>query len=73
MSVTQLPKDLPPIGKELIEAIEKFNPVKLPEPTDSDRDVWMHVGEQRFIRKLRGIHDRQQREDADKRNKHVLR
>lgn len=46
---------LPPVDKSLIEWLERRFPNQVPDPEDSDRQVWIKVGHQEVIKDLRRI------------------
>jgi hypothetical protein len=50
----------PALDKAIIEWLEAVFPDRCPDPSFSDRQVWMAVGEQRVIRKLRAELEKQQ-------------
>ena len=56
--------DLPPIQKELIEALEVLFPDRCPDESMSDRAVWISAGCVKVIRKIRSEYERQNRNTA---------
>lgn len=44
--------NIPPISKELLESLSALYPDRCPEPTDSERDIWIKVGQVSVIRFL---------------------
>lgn len=44
---------LPPISKDLIDVLEALFPDKCPDINDSDRKIWIDVGQQKVIRFLK--------------------
>jgi len=53
----------PPIPRELLEWLEGIFPDRTPAITDTDREVWAKVGEQRVLTKLRHEYASQTKED----------
>jgi len=50
---------LPVISEDLLKALDKQFPERCPEPSWSDREVWMRVGERRVVRFLKRVFDQQ--------------
>lgn len=50
--------DFPAVPVALLEALERRFPDQRPEPTDSDREIWMAVGRTHVVRFLREMHER---------------
>lgn len=44
---------LPPISKDLIDTLETLFPDKCPDINDSDRKIWIDVGQQKIIKFLK--------------------
>ena len=44
--------DFPPIPKPLMDKLDEMYPERCPESNQSDRDIWIKVGERKVIRKL---------------------
>lgn len=55
------PKPIPKITKELLEWAEKTFPDRCPEPSMSDREIWMASGAAKVVKKLRSLFEEQQR------------
>lgn len=53
----------PPVDEPLVRKLEKLIPEKCPEPTDSERDIWIYVGRRQVVRMLRSVYLEQQDED----------
>lgn len=53
----------PAVPKELLEHLERAYPDRAPDPSDSERVVWMKAGTADLIRKLRH-HFTKQTEEA---------
>jgi len=58
-------KRYPGVTKALIEWLEATYPNRVPSLEMSDREVWIAVGEQRVISKLRNLHDNPPGRDDD--------
>lgn len=43
---------LPSVSQELLDYLNTQYPERCPDPTWSERDIWMRVGERRLVRKL---------------------
>jgi hypothetical protein len=43
---------LPSTVSELVEWLDKLYPERSPDPDDSEREIWMRVGERRLVRSL---------------------
>lgn len=50
---------LPVIPQDLLEALDKQFPDRCPEPSWSEREIWMRVGERRVVRFLKRIFEQQ--------------
>lgn len=59
MKITKSNHKTPAVEKELITWLEVTYPDKCPDPEMTDREIWMAVGEQVVIRKLRALHEDQ--------------
>ena len=51
--------DLPPIQKELLEALEALFPDRCPDESMTDRAVWIAAGGVKVVRKIRNEYERQ--------------
>ena len=47
----------PGVSKDLIEYLEKNNPNRCPNISDSDREIWIAVGVQKVIAHLRKLYE----------------
>ena len=41
--------ELPPISKELLDALIARFPLSIPDKADTDREIWIEVGKQQFL------------------------
>ena len=57
--VASKPNPVPVITDELIQYLERLYRDVCPEPTMSDRDIWMHRGAVGVVRNLRLLRDKQ--------------
>jgi len=60
MSQTELQEGAPVIDANLIRWLTTTNPQRLPDPNQSERELWMEVGKQRLIRTLMSQYEAQQ-------------
>ena len=51
-----------PIAQTLIEELARIFPNRCPDPTDSDRDIWMKVGAQQVISYLKYAAEQQEKQ-----------
>jgi len=51
--------ELPAVPKDLLDALDKRFPELCPEPSWSDREIWMRVGERQVVKFLKRIFDDQ--------------
>lgn len=51
----------PAIPDDLLQALDRAFPLALPDPDDSERDIWMKVGERRLVEYL--LHRKKQELD----------
>lgn len=51
--------ELPAVPKDLLDALDKRFPERCPEPSWSDREIWMRVGERQVVKFLKRIFDEQ--------------
>ena len=49
----------PYIAPQIVEWISKIFPMVLPSVDDSDRSIWITVGSQKVVRKMKQISDEQ--------------
>lgn len=50
----------PPLDEALIKKLDELIPEKCPEFADSDREIWMYVGQRQVVRLLRSVYLEQQ-------------
>jgi hypothetical protein len=55
---------LTPIDPALLEVLNAHYPERCPEPTTSDRDIWIAVGQRKVVRWLNDHYERQQTGDG---------
>ena len=53
-------EDFPMIPEDLLRELERRFPDQCPEPTMTDREVWMAVGATKVVRLLRSYFNEQQ-------------
>lgn len=53
----------PPIDEALLKKLDEVFPEKCPDLDDSDRLIWMFVGQRSVVRMLRAVYLEQQSED----------
>jgi hypothetical protein len=51
--------NLPFIPRDLLETLEDLYPDRCPDPSWSEREIWIKVGERNVINKLRFEYDEQ--------------
>lgn len=49
----------PEVTAELVERLDKAVPELCPDPTWSDREIWIYVGRRAVVRMLHSIYDEQ--------------
>ncbi|MEX2109833.1 MAG: hypothetical protein WD802_04460 [Gemmatimonadaceae bacterium] len=54
-----MPEKTPFVPAEIVEWLSKIFPLAMPSEGDSDRQIWMAVGTQRVVKKLRQVSDEQ--------------
>lgn len=54
----------PPIDPALLKKLDEVFPEKCPSLDDSDRTIWMFVGQCSVVRMLRAVYLEQQDEDS---------
>jgi hypothetical protein len=40
---------IPPLGKDLIQALDERIPERCPDPTWSEREIWMYSGKRELV------------------------
>ena len=53
----------PPIDEALLKKLDEVSPEASPDPSHSDREIWMAVGTRQVVRMLRAVYLEQQNED----------
>jgi len=43
---------IPTPDRALVEALDQLYPDRCPDPRDSDREIWIKVGQRQVVRKL---------------------
>lgn len=51
----------PFIPPEVVEWLQRLFPLALPSETDTDRSIWVAVGVQKVVRKVKAVSDEQQK------------
>ena len=52
-----------PIDEALLKKLDEVYPEASPDPSHSDREIWMAVGTRQVVRMLRAVYLEQQNED----------
>jgi hypothetical protein len=52
-------RKLPDLSKSLIEMLDARFPSRCPDPKDSEREVWMKVGQRKVVEFLQDVYDEQ--------------
>ena len=52
-------RKLPDLSKDLIDALDARFPVRLADPKDSEREVWIKVGQSKVVEFLKDVYDEQ--------------
>ena len=53
----------PPIDEALLKKLDEVYTEASPDPSHSDREIWMAVGTRQVVRMLRAVYLEQQNED----------
>jgi len=53
--------EAPFIPPAVVEWLQKLFPLAMPSETDSDRSIWVAVGVQKVVRKVKLVSDEQQK------------
>ena len=53
----------PPIDEALLKKLDEVYPEASPDPSHTDREIWMAVGTRQVVRMLRAVYLEQQNED----------
>jgi hypothetical protein len=53
----------PPIDEALLKQLDQVCPEACPDPSFSDREIWIAVGARSVVRMLRAVYLEQQNED----------
>ena len=54
----------PPIDEALLKQLDQVYPESCPDPSLSDREIWMAVGARQVVRMLRAVYLEQQNYEA---------
>lgn len=52
-------RKLPDLSKDLIDALDVRFPVRMADPKDSDRDIWIKVGQRFVVDFLKDVYEEQ--------------
>jgi len=52
-------RKLPDLSKDLIDALDARFPVRLADPKDSEREIWIKVGQAKVVEFLKDVYDEQ--------------
>ena len=52
-------RKLPDLSRDLIDVLDARFPLRLPDPKDSERDIWIKVGQRKVIEFLKDTYDEQ--------------
>lgn len=52
-------RKLPDLSKDLIDALDVRFPVRMPDPKDSERDIWIKVGQRFVVDFLKDVYEEQ--------------
>ena len=52
-------RDLPDLSRRLLERLDELYPDKCPDPSDSERDIWIKTGQRKVVNFLRDVYDEQ--------------
>ncbi len=60
MSVSDaIERKLPDLSKDLIDALDDRFPVRMADPKDSEREIWIKVGQRTVVEFLKDVYDEQ--------------
>ena len=60
MSVSAaIERKLPDLSKDLIDALDDRFPVRMADPKDSEREIWIKVGQRTVVEFLKDVYDEQ--------------
>jgi len=52
-------RKLPDLSKDLIDALSDRFPLRCPDPSDSEREIWIKVGQRKVVEFLQDVYDEQ--------------
>ena len=52
-------RKLPDLSKDLIDALGVRFPSRCPDPSDSEREIWIKVGQRKVVEFLQDVYDEQ--------------
>lgn len=52
-------RELPDLSKDLIDALDARFPVRMADPKDSEREIWIKVGQRFVVDFLQDVYDEQ--------------
>tara|TARA_S200002703_G_scaffold145784_1_gene140360 strand:- start:399 stop:602 length:204 start_codon:yes stop_codon:yes gene_type:complete len=52
-------RKLPDLSKDLLDALNKRFPSRCPELTDTEREIWIKVGQRKVVEFLEDVYDEQ--------------
>ncbi len=52
-------RELPDLSRRLLERLDELYPDKCPDPSDSERDVWIKAGQRKVVNFLWDVYDEQ--------------
>jgi hypothetical protein len=52
-------RKLPDLSKDLIDALDERFPVRMADPKDSERDIWIKVGQRFVVDFLKDVYEEQ--------------
>jgi len=52
-------RKLPDLSKDLIDALDERFPVRMADPKDSEREIWIKVGQRTVVEFLKDVYDEQ--------------
>ena len=52
-------RKLPDLSKDLIDALDARFPVRMADPKDSEREIWIKVGQRNVVEFLKDVYEEQ--------------
>jgi hypothetical protein len=52
-------RKLPDLSKDLIAVLDERFPSRCPDPKDSEREIWIKVGQRKVVEFLQDVYDEQ--------------